>query len=218
MLASVVAFLAGYMVGAIPLGLVVSRAIYRVDIRRYGTGNIGASNIMHNIGMFPAAMVGLGIFLQGLIPPLAVYLLVGSRVAIGAAAIGAVIGYGWPVFTAFKNKGGRGVGVSTGAAAVISPLGMIPLLAIYGLGGLAKHMALGVLIGFVVYTGFVLYFAASTADRVAAVALLVFLITRRLEGVGEDLRKEPPLPTIANRLLFDHQPGQSLTGANDREE
>ena len=67
----IAAFLAGVVAGyaiAIPVGVIVSRAVRGVDIRRYGTGNIGASNTWRNLGLLPAAVVGVGTFAQGLLP------------------------------------------------------------------------------------------------------------------------------------------------------
>lgn len=211
------AFVAGYLAGSVPLGLLVSKAVAGIDIRRYGTGGIGASNVRHNLGTFPAAVVALGIFLQGLVPPLAVRLLGGSEAAVAAAAVGAMIGYGWPVFMGFKSKGGRGVGVSTGAAAVLFPSGLIPLFLAYALGKLFEQLALGVLFGFLAYTGWVLYFADSTADWVGASLLLALVMIRRLEGVGEDLERGAFPQVIANRLFLDRRPGQRLTGSADEE-
>ena len=142
MLEAALAFAAGYLVGSVPLGLLVAWTVAGIDIRRYGTGNAGAANIRRNVGFFPAAAAALGIFLQGLVPPLAARFLGGSEAAVAGAAIGAVVGYSWPVFLRFK--GGRAVGVATGAAAAIFPSGFVPLLASYVLGALLRQTSLGI--------------------------------------------------------------------------
>jgi glycerol-3-phosphate acyltransferase PlsY len=49
------AFLTGFAVGSIPLGVIVARASAGIDIRRYGTGNIGAYNVWRNVGILAAA-------------------------------------------------------------------------------------------------------------------------------------------------------------------
>ena len=107
-------FLAGYVVGSIPIGLLVGR-LGGKDIRRYGTGNIGASNVLRNLGFLPAAVVALGSFVQGLGPAWAAAALTGSPAATAAAAVGSVGGYGWSFLLAFR--GGRAVGAATGALA-----------------------------------------------------------------------------------------------------
>lgn len=211
----VLAFAAGYAVGSVPLGLVVAYLVAGIDIRRYGTGNVGASNVWRNVGLLPAAVVALGVFLQGLLPPLVARLLGAPDAVVVAAAMGAVVGYGWSIFLGFK--GGRGAGVSTGAAAVFSPEGFAVLLAVYGLGWVLRHIALAVLFGFLVYAALVFLFVDSAAIRLGAVLLLILIVVRRLEGVGKDLEHHDLLPTVAGRLLFDRRPDQRLSGPNGQE-
>lgn len=209
------AFVAGYLVGSVPLGLLVARAVAGIDIRRYGTGNVGAANVRRNVGLLPAGVVALGIFLQGLLPPWVMHLLGGSEAAVAGAAVGAVIGYSWPVFLGFK--GGRAVGTATGAAAAISPGGFVILLSVYAFGALMKQVALGVLFGFVVYVAYVLYFATLLPDRVAALLLVILIVTRRLEGVRKDLEQGDPVAVMVDRLFFDRRLGQRLAGSIDEE-
>ena len=156
------AFVLGYLMGSVPIGLLVARAAAGIDIRRYGTGNVGAANIRRNVGLFPAAVAALGVFLQGLVPPLIARLLAGSEAASATAAVGAVVGYGWPVFLRFK--GGRAVGTATGAAAALSPTGFVVLLLSIALGTLMRQVALGVLLGFVVYAAYVFCFVSSVPN------------------------------------------------------
>ena len=210
------AFVAGYVAGSVPLGLIVGKAFAGIDIRRYGTGGIGASNVRRNVGLTAAGVVALGIFLQGLLPPLAVRWLGGTDAVVVAAAMGAVVGYGWPVFMGFDARGSRGVGLSTGAAAAIFPAAFIPLVVVaFGLGWLLKQMALANLVGFIVYAGWTIYFAGPAAVKVGAALILAMLVLRRFAGIGEDLGRGTLPSVVANRLLFDRRPGQRLAGSSD---
>ena len=195
---------AGYLIGSVPLGLLVSKAVAGVDIRRYGTGNVGAANVRENAGIFAGILVALGVFLQGLGPPLILRLLGGTEAAVAGIAVGAVVGYGWPVFLGFK--GGRAVGTGTGAATALYPVGFFPLVLTYALGALVRQTSLGLLLGFFVYAGFVFYAVDSTAYRVASVLILLVIAARRLEGVGEDMKKGPPVKVFLNLLLFQRRP------------
>lgn len=208
------AFLAGYLVGSVPLGLLLARAVAGIDIRRYGTGGIGASNVRRNVGTLWAAVLVLALFLQGLLPPLAARLAGAPEAVVVAAALGAVIGYSWSVFLGFKVEGARGVGISSGTAAALSPSGLIPLYAACALGALLRQGSAGVLVGFVLYAGWVVYFAGSVAYSAGALALLALVLIRRLDGVGQDLGRGAMLPVIVERVLFDRRPERPLAGSS----
>lgn len=207
-------FAAGYLVGSVPVGVIVGWAA-GVDIRRYGTGNIGASNIMRNIGLLPAAVVGVISFLQGFIPAWTAWALTDSPLLAGAAAVGAVVGYGWSYLLHFR--GGRAVATATGALAAISPAGLVPLLAMYALGFVFRQPAPGVLLGLIAYLAYIRLWPRPTAIVLAAVAIVAAVIIKRFDGVGADLRAGSGHATeiILGRLVFDRRPGQRLEGRND---
>lgn len=207
-------FLAGYVVGSIPIGVIVGR-LAGVDIRHYGTGNIGASNVMRNLGLVPAAVVAMGSFVQGLGPAWAAGVLTASPAAEAAAAVGSVAGYGWSFLLAFR--GGRAVGTATGALAVLSPVGMVPLLGLYAIGGVLRQPAPGVLLGLVAFLAS-LAFGSHPWVIVAGAALVVGLVVlKRLDGVRDDLRANAGrhAGVLLDRLVFDRRPGQRLVGRND---
>jgi acyl phosphate:glycerol-3-phosphate acyltransferase len=207
-------FIAGYVVGSIPIGLLVGR-IAGVDIRQYGTGNIGASNVLRNVGLLPAAVVGVGSFAQGLGPAWAAADLTGSPAATAAAAVGSVAGYGWSFLLAFR--GGRAVGAATGALAALSPIGLVPLLGLYAVGGLLRQPAPAVLLGLLAFLAS-LGFGAHPWEVVAgAVVIVTLVLLKRLDGVREDLRSnaDRQAAVLFDRLVFDRRPGQRLVGRND---
>jgi glycerol-3-phosphate acyltransferase PlsY len=102
---------------------VVAR-ILGVDIRRRGSGNIGATNVLRTAGWTPAIATLLGDVLKGY---LATW--IGSRAGAGpawaaAAAALAVVGNCWPVFLGFR--GGKGVATALGAFLRITPWALVP--------------------------------------------------------------------------------------------
>ena len=109
---SAIAFVAAFFVGAIPFGVLVSRAFYGTDLRRSGSGNIGAANALRTLGKRGAVAVLALDALKGFAPVLAAAALAGPAAAT-AAALGAVIGHCWSPFLAFK--GGKGVATFLGA-------------------------------------------------------------------------------------------------------
>jgi glycerol-3-phosphate acyltransferase PlsY len=209
-LSVILAFAIAFVVGSIPLGVLVARASAGIDIRRYGTGNIGAYNVWRNVGLLPAAVVAVGSFLQGLLPARAAFAITGSEAALAAAAVGAVVGYAWSPW--LRLRGGRAIGVGTGVATALYPPGLIVLLAFYGLGALGRRLAPGVLLGLIAYAAFVFYATASAPIRIAVLALLAVVIARRLEGARTDLGREDAPAVLWARLLHDRRPGHQLSG------
>jgi glycerol-3-phosphate acyltransferase PlsY len=114
----------GYLLGAIPFGLLVARVSAGTDPRTAGSGRIGATNVLRTVGRTGAAVVFLLDVAKGLLAVLlARWLFSGPGVEWVAAAAGtaAVIGHIRSIFIGFG--GGRGVATSTGAL-----LGMAPLV------------------------------------------------------------------------------------------
>jgi acyl phosphate:glycerol-3-phosphate acyltransferase len=110
-LISVAAFAIAFFVGAIPFGVLVSRAFYGTDLRRSGSGNIGAANALRTLGKRGAVSVLALDALKGYAPVLAAAAL-GGAVPATFAALGAVIGHCWSPFLGFK--GGKGVATLLG--------------------------------------------------------------------------------------------------------
>jgi glycerol-3-phosphate acyltransferase PlsY len=113
----------GYLLGAIPFGLLVARATAGIDPRTAGSGRIGATNVLRTVGRTGAAAVFLLDLAKGLLAVLlARWLFAGPEVEWVAAAAGtaAVIGHVRSIFIGFG--GGRGVATSTGALLGLAPL------------------------------------------------------------------------------------------------
>ncbi len=206
--ALVIIFAGAFLVGSIPAGVIVGRAA-GIDIRRFGTGNIGASNVYRNLGIQPAAIVGVISFLQGLLPVTVADLIAGPTAA-GVAAVGAVAGYGWSPF--LRLRGGRAVGTATGALAFLSPKGFVVLLASYALGRVADQMGAGVLLGLLCYLVAAVAIRGFALAPWAVAAVVALIILKRLDGVVDDLRHGDGVEAVVGRILFDRRPGQRLVG------
>ncbi len=127
--------LMGYLLGSIPFGLLISKRSNKVDIRQYGSGKIGATNVLRAAGRKAAALVvfldvskgALAVVLAGLIVGRS-YLVVGDfglgvLVAQVLAALAALAGHNWSVF--LKFHGGRGVATYMGGLIALSPVAAI---------------------------------------------------------------------------------------------
>lgn len=120
---TVIALLAGYLVGSLSFAVIVSRAFGLADPRSYGSHNPGATNVLRS-GHRAAAVLTLALdALKGFVPALAV-LIWGPAFGLGdgtAAFVGlaAFVGHLWPVFFGFK--GGKGVATAAGVLLAINP-------------------------------------------------------------------------------------------------
>ena len=116
-----------FLVGGIPFGYLVGRAILKDDIRKHGSGNIGATNVARLLGWKWGFAVLLLDALKGLLPTLATKLFLQDRgsdelVNLGAilAGISCIVGHMYPVW--LKLRGGKGVATSLGVILVVAPL------------------------------------------------------------------------------------------------
>jgi glycerol-3-phosphate acyltransferase PlsY len=108
--------LIGYIVGSLPIGYLVARRTRGVDLRRVGSGNVGATNVYRTSGVGMALAVMIADAAKGA----GAVLLAGAGANAVAAGVAAVIGHIYPVWLGFK--GGKGVATAGGAFTVLSPL------------------------------------------------------------------------------------------------
>ncbi len=118
----------GYLLGSIPTGLLVGRVARGIDIREYGSGKTGFTNVVRTAGVRWAAVALVGDLAKGVIPVLIARLISDEPYVLTVAGLAAVAGHDWPVYAGFR--GGRGVATSFGAALAMNPIAaaaMIPV-------------------------------------------------------------------------------------------
>ncbi len=137
-----------YLIGSIPSGLVIGK-LKGIDVREYGSGNIGTTNVLRTLGARYGALVLIADVFKGVIAVLLARYVIGSPMSEMAAGFAAVAGHDWSLF--LKFKGGRGVATSLGG---ILPMAMwAPLAAVAGvvifiaLIALTRYVSLGSIMG-----------------------------------------------------------------------
>jgi acyl phosphate:glycerol-3-phosphate acyltransferase len=113
-----VVVVASYLIGAIPTGYILARIMRGIDIRDYGSGVIGATNVYRVLGKWPFVLTLMLDAAKGYIPTLATWYIFGTHDLQVAAGIAAVLGHDYPVYIGFR--GGRGVAVSFGVYAALA--------------------------------------------------------------------------------------------------
>lgn len=109
---------ASYLIGAIPTGYIAGRVLQGIDIRDYGSGATGATNVLRVIGRGPFIAVLILDALKGYAPVLVTWYIFGTHDLQVASGIAAVLGHDFPVYIGFR--GGRGVAVSFGVYAALA--------------------------------------------------------------------------------------------------
>ncbi len=172
----VVAVSLGYLVGSIPFALLVSRLVAGIDVRRAGSGNVGAANVLRTSGVGVAVCVLLLDMAKGAASVLWVARLSPGDSGPALAGLAAVVGHVYPVW--LRLRGGKGVAAAAGVFSVLTPFAIGPAAIVFvvtvwitryiSLGSILATLALGPLAW---TTG---ASTESTATAAAVGALIVF--------------------------------------------
>jgi len=193
--------LTAYLIGSIPFGLLLSKAKGK-DIRKLGSGNIGATNVLRCLGK-PAGITcfALDVF-KGFLPasffPLLAETYGSSGILFGAAAI---LGHNFPVF--LKFKGGKGVATSAGVLVGVAPLAVVIGVLIWMLVFYASgYVSLGSIVAAsaVIVAGWALNYGRVIAIALTLLGALTIYrhranIRRLIDGTENKFEKKTRSPT-----------------------
>jgi len=197
-----------YLLGSVPAAYLVAKWSRGIDIRQYGSGNVGASNVLAVISKRWTIPVTAFDLAKGMAMVWVAQLLglsIAQQIAVGLAAI---VGHNWPVFLRFN--GGRGIFTSLGVILILSPkLGLIALVVAY-LFAPFRQLSLGV---FIALTSLPIlsWFLSQPLDiderlpiTLGYLAILLIAMFRRLAAPRTSVTASvPPEELVVNRLLFD---------------
>lgn len=124
MAVTILGLLAAYLIGSIPIGFLVARAAGATDIRRAGSGTIGATNVLRTLGTGPAVLTLVGDIVKGYLAVRAARSIGPEVWATAAGTVAAIAGNCWPVFLRFH--GGKGVATGLGAFLALIPWAVGP--------------------------------------------------------------------------------------------
>ncbi|MFQ5925397.1 MAG: glycerol-3-phosphate 1-O-acyltransferase PlsY [Dehalococcoidia bacterium] len=149
----------GYLIGAIPFGVIVGRLTRGIDVRDYGSGSMGMANVLRTLGAGAGVLVFLADVAKGAAAVALAWLILGPGYGLVAGGVAAVIGHSWPVYVGFR--GGRGVTTGFGALLMIAwPVGLICFAIFLIVVALSRYVSLGSMLAglsmFVVMIPFVL--------------------------------------------------------------
>ena len=118
-MADLFAVLAAYLMGSIPFAQLLSKR-RGIDLRRVGSGNVGATNVLRTLGVRPALLAMMLDAVKGTLAVLVAQRLTNGVAAPVMAGLASMIGHVYPVWLRFR--GGKGVATAAGAFAVLAPV------------------------------------------------------------------------------------------------
>ncbi|HHW07363.1 MAG TPA: glycerol-3-phosphate 1-O-acyltransferase PlsY [Clostridia bacterium] len=171
----------GYFIGSIPIGYLVVRKLYNIDIRRYGSGNIGFTNVFRTAGWGPGIIVLVGDILKGVIAVL-VGRWLGGETAGMLGGLAAIAGHNWSLF--LKFSGGRGVATGAGVFLALAPkvIGIAALIWLITIA-LTRYVSLGSILGAVSVPILILIFHESWLLFIFGLLAAVFVIYRHRPNI-----------------------------------
>jgi glycerol-3-phosphate acyltransferase PlsY len=181
---SVLAVVAAYLVGAVPIGWLVARMFGVSDIRQRGSGNIGATNVLRTLGWLPAIVTLLADVLKGYLAVVVGGLLGGGDARVVAtASVAAVVGNCWSVFLGFR--GGKGVATGLGALLRTVPLATLAALPVFlAVVATTRFVSLGSLLSAACVPLGAVMLGYPASHAVAALAVAVVVISRHHANIA----------------------------------
>ena len=178
MLQALVVIVTAYLIGSIPFSFLVARAFGVADVRRVGSGNVGATNVLRSAGRGAGAVaLGLDVAKGALAVALAQRLAPGHPVLPAVAAAVAVLGHVYPVWLGLR--GGKGVATGLGAFAVLEPVAALISLPIFALTAATTHYAsLGSVAGAAALGALTFFFRGPDPVAIAAIATAALIVFR----------------------------------------
>ncbi len=177
------ALAAAYLVGALPLGFLVARAFGVGDIRRHGSGTIGATNVLRAAGWVPALLTLGGDIAKGYLAVAAAAALAGDPAVRAAAAVAAIVGNCWSVFLGFR--GGKGVATGLGGLLAVVPWAVAPAVPVWlAVAVTTRYVSLGSILGALCVPLGALLLGYGAPAVVAALAAAAIIVARHHENIG----------------------------------
>lgn len=201
--------LGAYVVGSIPSAQILA-SIRGIDLRTVGSGNVGAGNLTHSVGIWWGVAAAILDGLKGLIPVLIARHVVGLGLgASGIAGLAAVIGHNWSIF--MKGRSGRGLATSAGLLVALDPV-LIVWVAGWSIAGWKIGSGFAGFLGWGLLPLTALALGRPATEILFLLMLASVLIGRRMQGNADAPRGLAP---ALRRALRDSDPDEEFGRAAD---
>lgn len=178
----VICYIAGHICGSVPCGLWICKMVYGIDIRDYGSKNIGTTNVFRTVGWPAAIAVLIGDILKGLLVVILVDYLFHNPGLNVAAALGAFLGHSYSVFLGFK--GGKSVATGVGMIIFLMPKVAASVTIVWLVLVLAtRYVSLGSIVAALTAPFFAWYFDNPMPYVLLAVFAAIMITVRHKDNI-----------------------------------
>ena len=197
-----------YLLGAVPFAFLIG-VMCGVDLRKVGTGNVGAGNLTRSVGVPAGTAAALLDGLKGLIPILLFRTWGIGPAVVSVSGLAIVAGHNWSVF--MRGRSGRGLAPSAGVLAGVD-FSMLVWPAGWAAAGWKIGGGVGGFIGWVSLPVLAAVFHKPAPVALAAMGLTLLMIIRRMQG---NPGHEPGVRAAMYRAVFDRDPEEELASAEE---
>ncbi|PZC49803.1 MAG: glycerol-3-phosphate acyltransferase PlsY [Chloroflexi bacterium] len=193
-----------YLIGSIPMAYLIGRTLKKIDIRRYGSGNVGTSNIWVHVGKWVAIpLAAFDIFVKGAFPVYLAQEVATNSWIVVLAGLATVAGHNWSLY--LKFTGGRGITVVLGVLLVLAWKELAIGLGITLVGWLiSRSSALWVGISVALIPVLSVVFGEPLYVKVLCVALLVIAAVKRVMSNRDATGQRTSWRNVfLQRLIYD---------------
>ncbi|MCX7990872.1 MAG: glycerol-3-phosphate 1-O-acyltransferase PlsY [Proteobacteria bacterium] len=174
-----------YLLGSVPTGYLIGKYFFKVDIKQLGSGNIGATNVLRNLGKKMGVLTLVGDALKGVIPVVFALLYKPyplNQTLVFYCALTAFLGHLFPIYLRFR--GGKGVATALGIYMILFPLQVIYALIIFFLVVLkTRYVSLGSILSALSMPLFVSFSAKDTYQITLSVIISALVIYKHKDNI-----------------------------------
>lgn len=176
-------FALAFVLGSVPVGQIIAR-IKGIDLRKVGSGNIGATNVLRAMGKAPAILTLLGDVIKGVAAVAAgKYVFPGEPAMVGIIGLAVIAGHIFSIFLGFK--GGKGVATGFGVILVYSPkVALITLVIWLAVAFITRYSSLGAIAAVLLLPVNLYIFDFTREKLIISVMITLLLMIRHLDNIG----------------------------------
>jgi len=179
---NIILLIAAFVLGSIPFGIITAK-VKGIDLKKVGSGNIGATNVLRSLGKWPAVITLLGDILKGTLA-----VAIGKYSGVeplyeGLIGIAAISGHSFSIFLGFK--GGKGVATSLGVLLMYTPhVALVTLVVWIGVVLFTKYSSLGAIVSFALLPlNIILFDFQDKTKFFISILISLFIIIRHKDNI-----------------------------------